>query len=282
MNRVYPRLPLRFSVPRDSFAFLLVFFSISIQAEPVELRGHPVQGGVLFGLAPPGSEVIWNGETLPISDQGQFVFGLAKDATQLAPLTVTLPDGENWLTDITPTVREFQVQRIDGLEPSRVTPPPEVMERIANDAHLARSARQTISEHVGFDVPFIWPVRGRITGVFGSQRILNGEPRAPHWGMDIAAPTGTPVLAPAAGKIALVHEDMYFSGGTLFLDHGHGLMSAFLHLDQINVMPGQWVDQGQPIATVGSTGRSTGPHLDWRVSWRDVRVDAQLLVTEAD
>lgn len=269
-------------MPRYGLVLLWAVLSCSAQAEPVEFRGHSVQGGVLIGQAPPGSQVSWNGEALPIGEQGQFVFGLAKDATKATALRVTLPNGEDWETEITPTPREFQVQRIDGLEPSKVTPPPEVMERIANDAHLARTARQTISEHIGFDVPFIWPLEGRITGVYGSQRILNGEPRAPHWGIDIAAPTGTPVLAPAAGKVALVHEDMYFSGGTLFVDHGHGLMSAFLHLDQIDVVLGQWVDQGQPIATVGSTGRSTGPHLDWRVSWRDVRVDAQLLVEATD
>ncbi len=257
---------------------LLIGFSAFAQAEPVVLVGKAFQGGVLIGQAPPESEVIWDGLMLPVSDDGRFVFGLAKDAIKPSTLSVALPDGGLWRREITPVVREFKIQRIDGLEPSRVTPPPEVMERIANDAHLAKSAREEISEHVGFDVPFIWPVEGRITGVYGSQRILNGQPRAPHWGIDIAAPTGTPVLSPGAGKIALVHDDMYFSGGTLFVDHGHGLMSAFLHLDEIKVQLGQWVDQGEVIATVGSTGRSTGPHLDWRVSWRDVRVDAQLLL----
>jgi len=252
------------------------------QAEPVELTGQAVQGGVLFGQAPAGSEVTWNDLVLPISDEGRFVFGLSKDATVSTTLKVRLPDGRDWEKEITPTVREFEIQRIDGLDPSRVTPPPEVMERIANDAYLARKARETISEHVAFDEPFIWPVKGRITGVYGAQRILNGEPRAPHWGVDIAAPTGTPVMAPAAGIVALVHKDMYFSGGTLFIDHGHGLMSAFLHLDDIHVEAGEWVDQGQSVASVGSTGRSTGPHLDWRVSWRDVRVDAQLLVEGVD
>lgn len=280
MSSAPHRFGLISSVPGCIFAVLWLLLSSPGHAQPVQLTGHLVQGGVLVGQAPPGSQVIWNDLALPISDEGKFVFGLAKDAAETTALTVRLPNGDDWQTEITPLARDFQVQRIDGLEPSKVTPPPEVMERIANDAHLARSARQMISEHVGFDVPFKWPVQGRITGVYGSQRILNGEPRAPHWGVDIAAPTGTPVLAPAAGKIALVHEDMYFSGGTLFVDHGHGLMSAFLHLDQINVVPGEWVDQGQPIATVGSTGRSTGPHLDWRVSWRDVRVDAQLLVEQ--
>ena len=252
------------------------------QAEPVELTGQAVQGGVLFGQAPAGSEVTWNDLVLPISDEGRFVFGLSKDATASTTLKVRLPDGKDWEKKITPTVREFEIQRIDGLDQSRVTPPPEVMERIANDAYLARKARETISEHVAFDEPFTWPVKGRITGVYGAQRILNGEPRAPHWGVDIAAPTGTPVMAPAAGIVALVHKDMYFSGGTLFIDHGHGLMSAFLHLDDIHVEAGEWVDQGQSVASVGSTGRSTGPHLDWRVSWRDVRVDAQLLVEGVD
>lgn len=260
----------------------VVLLASNIQAESVLLTGKAVQGGVMFGQAPAGSEIQWGDLPLPISEEGRFVFGIPKDATASRTLKVKLPDGQAWEREITPTVREFQVQRIEGLDPSRVTPPPEVMQRIASDAHLARTARQTISEHVAFDEPFIWPVKGRITGVYGAQRILNGEPRAPHWGVDIAAPTGTAVLAPAGGLVALVHEDMYFSGGTLFIDHGHGLMSAFLHLDDIHVAVGEWVDQGETVASVGSTGRSTGPHLDWRVSWRDVRVDAQLLVEEDD
>lgn len=250
-----------------------------IRADAVHLTGTPVQGGVLIGKAPTGSSAFLDGEPLTTSKHGAFVFGFGKEDTKPVRLSVRLPDGNLWEQSIKPQARAFRIQRIDGLEPDKVTPPPQVQERIAHEAMMARQARQAISDLTGFTESFIWPVAGPITGVYGSQRILNGEPRAPHWGIDIAAPTGTPVVAPASGRVVLVHPDMYFSGGTVFIDHGHGLMSSFLHLDQILVKQDQVVAQGERFATVGSTGRSTGPHLDWRVSWKEVRVDAQLLVS---
>jgi len=262
---------------------LVLLLSVGLElpiahATEVQFSGSPVQGGIVFGKATSGAKVFLNNEPLPITAEGHFVFGFPKDAERQALVEVALPDGEVWSQSIAPKVRTFQVQRIDGLEPSKVTPPEEVMTRIQQEAELARTARSSISELEGFREDFMWPVQGRLTGVYGAQRILNGQPRAPHWGVDIAAPTGTPVHSPASGRVVLVHPDMYFSGGTVFIDHGHGLMSAFLHLDQINVEEGQQLSKGDAFATVGETGRATGPHLDWRVSWRDIRVDAQLLV----
>lgn len=272
-----------FCSPLLCFVYLLLALMAlapEARADAVHITGSAVQGGVLIGKAPTGSRAFLNGEPLPTSEHGAFVFGFGKEETDPVRVKVKLPNGTTWEQAIKPEVRAFRVQRIDGLEPERVTPPPEVQERITQEALMARQARQAVSGLTGFTEPFIWPVVGPITGVYGSQRILNGQPRAPHWGLDIAAPTGTPVVAPASGQVVLVHPDMYFSGGTVFIDHGHGLMSAFLHLDQILVEQGQTLTQGERFATVGSTGRSTGPHLDWRVSWKDIRVDAQLLVSQ--
>jgi hypothetical protein len=249
-------------------------------AEPVRWQGPLVQGGLLIGHAPPGSEVSFDGTPLAVSQNGQFLFGFGRGHDQASELLVTLPDGESWRQTLKPESRDFDIQRIDGLPDNMVTPPAETLARIRREAELARAVRANPSDRTDWAEGFIWPLSGRISGVYGSQRILNGQPRAPHWGLDIAAPTGTLVRAPAGGEVRLIHPDMYFSGGTIFLDHGHGLISSFLHLSEILVERGQVVEQGEVIGQVGATGRATGPHLDWRISWHDVRVDPQLLLPE--
>ena len=175
--------------------------------------------------------------------------------------------------------REYRIQRIDGLPPGKVTPrSKEDLARIRREVAMVKRARLTDDARTDFLGGFRWPIKGPISGVYGSQRILNGEPRQPHYGVDIAVPTGTKALAPAAGVVTLAHPDMFFSGGTLIVDHGHGLSSAFLHLSRILVKKGQRVAQGQPIAEVGATGRVTGPHLDWRINLFGRRIDPELLV----
>jgi len=256
---------------------LLLILAHAPSLASVSLDGPTVQGGLLTGQAPPGSEVTLDGEPLMVSGDGHFLVAFGRDDTATRSLLVTLPDGEQWQSDLRPDQREFDIQRIDGLPDEQVTPPQEVLQRIRDDAALARRARQRSDERTDWVGGFSWPVIGRITGVYGSQRILNGNPRAPHWGIDIAVPTGTPVEAPASGVVTLTH-DMYFSGLTIFLDHGHGLISSFLHLSQISVEEGQRVERGELIGKVGATGRATGPHLDWRMSLGDVRIDPALLL----
>ncbi len=246
----------------------------------VALDGELVQGGLVFGRAPAGSSVTRNGESLMISADGHFVFGFDRDDESTHELLVTLPDGQQWQRRIRPGEREFDIQRIDGLASEHVTPPHSVLERIRNEAAMTRRARERRDQRTDWTDGWIWPVEGPITGVYGSQRILNGQPRNPHWGLDIAAPTGTPVKAPAGGLVTLTHPDMYFSGGTIFIDHGHGLVSAFLHLSAISVEEGQRVEQGELIGKVGATGRATGPHLDWRINIGNTRVDPYLLLPE--
>jgi len=249
-------------------------------ADLIEFRGQAVQGGLIIGRAPTGSEIELDGKPLKHAADGYFLIGFGRDETAPRRLVVRAPDGASEVRQLRPEPREFDIQRIDGLPPSQVTPDPESLARIRSEAAQVRKARERLDERTDFAEGFVWPVHGPVTGVYGSQRILNGEPRSPHWGIDLAAPTGTLVVAPAAGLVTLAHPDMYFSGGTLMLDHGLGLSSAFLHLDEILVEPGQRVEQGDPIARVGATGRVTGPHLDWRMNLGETRIDPQLLMDE--
>jgi murein DD-endopeptidase MepM/ murein hydrolase activator NlpD len=247
-------------------------------AEDLEMQGRWVQGGVITGRVAPGTRLELDGKAVRVSPEGAFVFGFGRDAPAAALLRITFPDGRQEVRNLAIQVRDYSIQRLDGLPPTQVTPPPAVMERIRREAELAAKARRRDSTTPYFLSGFQWPVTGRISGVYGSQRILNGEPRQPHYGIDIAAAAGTPVRAPAAGVVTLAHPDMYFSGGTLIVDHGHGLSSSFLHLRDILVKEGQAVRQGDTIATVGATGRVTGAHLDWRMNWFEERVDPGFLV----
>ena len=188
------------------------------------------------------------------------------------------PDGKEETWTLTIRAREYDIQRIEGLPRKMVTPPAETLARIRAESAKVRAARDIDSAEIHFSVPFIWPAKVRISGVYGSQRILNGEPRQPHFGVDVAAPTGTPVHAPAAGEIRLAELDLYYSGGTIILDHGHGLSSSFLHMSRVDVVVGQQVAQGEVIGAIGATGRVTGAHLDWRMNWFEQRLDPALLV----
>jgi len=245
---------------------------------PIDFEGELVQGGLVIGEAPAGSSVKVDGEPIMISQSGRFLVAFEREQTRPTLVEVELPTGTRSRRQLEPKPREFDIQRIDGLPQDQVTPPESVLQRIRDDARQAREARQRRDARTDWMHGFDWPVTGPITGVYGSQRILNGEARNPHWGIDIAAPTGTPVRAPAPGLVTLAHPDMYFSGATLFIDHGHGLVSAFLHLEAIHVGVGDVVDRGDIVAEVGATGRATGPHLDWRMNLRDVRVDPALLL----
>ena len=260
--------------------FVLCIWSCTMAAfaAALSLEGEAVPGGLIIGQASPGSQVSLDGREIRVSERGYFVFGFGRDANGSATLEVTTPTGEHTVRRLAIQPREYDIQHIDGLPPNKVTPPGSVLSRIRREARQVAAARTRDAARTDFLADFRWPVVGPITGVYGSQRVLNGQPRRPHYGIDIAAPTGTPVLAPAAGIVTLAHEDMYYSGGTLILDHGHGLSSTFLHLEKILVAPGQRVDQGEPIAQVGATGRVTGAHLDWRMNWFKARVDPARLV----
>ncbi len=261
---------------RSLLTFLLILFFSTALA--VELKGNAVQGGLIFGQAKPESDILLDDEAIDISATGRFVVGFGRDETGSRKLQVTSPDGEVYLQTIHVKTRDYKIERVDGLPPASVNPDPGAMARIHEDASMVTTARAYRDKHAYYSNGFTWPARGRISGVYGSQRILNGEPRRPHFGLDIAAPEGAAVYAPADGLITLAHPDLYFSGGTIILDHGQGLSSSFLHLSKILVEAGTFVRQGDLIARVGATGRASGPHLDWRMNWRGRRVNPQPLV----
>lgn len=252
--------------------------SASLCAASLVLEGDMVQGGLVRGKVNPGTKVEFEGQAVRVSEKGLFLIGFGRDAPKRMTLTAYGPDGLREQRTLRIRNRRFKIQRIDGLPPSKVSPAEKDLARIRAEAAMVKAARQLDEPRTDFLSGFIWPVNGPITGVYGSQRILNGEPRRPHYGVDIAASAGTPVRAPADGLVTLTHTDMYYSGGTLILDHGHGLSSSFLHLEEILVKKGQTVYQGDVIALVGATGRSKGAHLDWRINLFQTRLDPQLII----
>lgn len=257
--------------------FAVLFLVPAARAE-ITLSGSFTQGGIVFGRTDPGTRLALDGIPVRVDPDGAFVFGFHRDAPPAAELVITAPDGSVERRNLEVAARTYEVQRIDGLPANMVTPPKDVLDRIRRDAAQVRAARATDRPVADFRSGFVWPATGVITGVYGSQRILNGEPRQPHYGIDIAAPTGTPVVAPADGEVTLAATDHYYTGGTLILDHGHGLSSTFIHLDTVTVAVGDRVAQGAPIGTVGASGRATGPHLDWRINWFDRRLDPAYVV----
>lgn len=245
-----------------------------------ELRGHYEQGGIVFGQTHPDARVYLAGVEVLVSATGNFVFGFSRDEQGPLTLMVEQVGRGQWQQELTIQSRSFDIQHVNGLPPQTVTPDPKVVAQIQENNAEIWQARQFRSQRNDFASEFIWPAKGRISGVYGSQRVLNGHPRTPHYGLDIAAATGSPVYAPASGVVRLAHPDMVLSGGTLILDHGLGFFSTFLHLHALHVQVGDEVQQGDKIAEIGATGRATGPHLDWRINWGDVRLDPQYLVPQ--
>lgn len=249
-------------------------------AGAIEIKGAMTQGSLLRGQTEPGTELKMDGQTVRVDPQGRFVIGFNRSSALNHQLVAVKPDGSVETKLINLSERSYNIQRIDGLPPGKVTPPrtPEVQNRIAREFAQIKEARKRATPIDDVFEEFIWPAKGIISGVFGSQRILNGEPRNPHSGVDVAAPTGTPIVAPAGGVISLAEEDHYFTGGTVMLDHGHGVQSIMIHMSRIDVKVGQRVRQGDPIGAIGATGRATGPHLHWGISWFGARLDPALLV----
>ncbi len=243
-----------------------------------EIKGKWTQGALLLGKTQPGNEVYLHDKKVFVNEDGSFVFGLGRDAKAKQTLKIINPDALEKSFNYEVEQREYDIQRIEGVAKKYVAPPKEVSERIANDNAQVGRARKTMRYVDQFSEGFTWPLLGRITGVYGSQRVFNGVPKRPHFGLDIAGPVGAPVVAPAPGLVTLAHNDMYYSGGTLIIDHGQGVSSTFIHLSKILVKEGESIKRGQPIAEVGATGRATGPHLDWRINWTNQRLDPFLLL----
>ncbi len=251
-------------------------------AVALELDGPLTQGALITGTAAPGTAVAFDGRELRVDRQsGTFVFGIGRDHGAEAILTVTHPDGSVETRTLAIAPRRWQIERIEGLPPRQVTPSAEDLQRIRREGALINAARARDTAAMAFADGFILPASGRLSGHYGSQRILNGEPRRPHLGLDIAAPVGTPVHAAAAGEIVLAEADLFYTGGTIAIDHGHGLTTIYSHLASVDVKVGGSVAQGAPIGTIGATGRASGPHLDWRINWFNVRLDPELVLSQA-
>ncbi len=253
--------------------YILLIFLFSFKVSAVEFNGKFIQGHFIIGKTDPSSKVKIDKKQIKVSKNGYFAFGLEKDRKYDVVITIEKGGVKNKITKRVQK-RKYNIQKIDGLEEKKVTPPEEVYERIKKENKLIAKARAIDSDLNFFKDKFIVPVEDAIiTGVYGSQRILNGIPKWPHYGLDFAQNEGTPVKAMINGTVTLAERDLYYSGGTLIFDHGHGISTLYMHLHEIFVKKGQKINQGDIIGTVGSTGRATGPHLDVRLNWFGTRLD---------
>lgn len=243
----------------------------------IQLQGQFVQGGMVTGTAPAAVTVQFQNRTLPRASDGLFVLGFNRDDPPEQQLVLIDAKGNRQSVLFSIRQRAYDVQKVNGVPPRTVNPDPKDMARIERETAQVAQAREAVSTLPFFSKGFRWPVKGPVSGVYGSQRIFNGEPRSPHFGVDLAVPAGTPIFAPADGVITLAEKDLFFSGGTIILDHGMGINSGYLHMSKLLVKKGDKVKQGQKIGLVGSSGRATGPHLCWRLNWYQSRLDPQLV-----
>lgn len=250
-----------------------------VPAGEIALAGHAEQGGLLFGTAPPGTTALrLDDRPVRLTGDRRFVIGFGRDAPSSATLTALLGDGRAVTRTVAVEQRSWQVESIPGLRRSTTGPSAEYEALRAPELAKIAAARAGETAEAGWSQAFEWPAQGRISGVYGSQRILGGVPGSPHYGVDIAAPSGTPIVAPADGIVRQAGDLFSLEGNLLMIDHGHGLGSAFLHLSQTDVVVGERVTRGQVVGRIGTTGRSTGPHLHWGMTWDDVKIDPATLV----
>ena len=258
----------------------LSLFTPQVFAESLfTLSNNLKQGALVVGKTDPNNSVKVDDTLLAVSKNGDFVFGFGRDEVKPHKITVTNSLGVIEEQILVPQTREYNIQRINGIKKSIMKPNTKAVSRSGNDNTKIAIARKTASNFTAFAKGFIAPINGPITGVYGSQRVFNGVKKRPHYGLDYAGKTGDPVKAPADGKVLLFVPDMFYSGGTMIIDHGHGVTSTFLHLSASKVKKGDLVKQGQVVASVGASGRATGPHLDWRINWFKVRLDPAYVLT---
>ncbi len=257
--------------------FFIIILITSTQVNAIEFKGKFLQGHYIVGITDPKAKIIVDKKKVKVSKDGYFVFGLDRD--RKFDLTITkIINGKKEIITKQVLKRKYNIQRIDGLDEKKVTPPESVYKRIKEENNKIGEARAINSDLPFFKNQFIMPVEGIISGVYGSQRILNGKPRWPHYGIDIAAKQGTMIKSSGSGVVTMAEDDLYYTGGTIIMDHGHGISTIYSHLETVMVSVGDQINQGDIIGTVGSTGRSTGPHLDFRVNWFQTRLDPMSLI----
>jgi len=256
---------------------LILAILFPFKASAVEFIGNFSQGNFILGKTEPKSKIIVNKTEVRVSNDGYFVFGIDRDRKYDLVIT-KISNGKKEKIIKKILKRKYKIQRIDGLPENKVTPPESVYKRIKTENNKIGEARAINSELNFFKDKFIMPVEGIITGVYGSQRILNGKPKWPHYGIDIAAKQGTQIISSATGVVTMAEDDLYYTGGTIIMDHGHGISTIYSHLENVLVSVGDKINQGDVIGTVGSTGRSTGPHLDFRINWFQTRLDPMSVI----
>jgi len=257
--------------------YTLIFFFVCFNVNAVEFKGKFIQGHFIIGKTEPNSKIIIDKKEIKVSKDGFFVFGIDRDRNFDILITKT-SNGKKEKIVKKVFKRKYKIQKIDGLPESKVTPPEEVYKRIKKENNAIGEARAINSDLNYFKNKFIMPLDGIITGVYGSQRILNGKPKWPHYGIDIAAKKGTHIKSSANGIVTMAEDDLYYTGGTVIMDHGHGISTIYSHLENVLVSVGDKINQGDIIGTVGSTGRSTGPHLDFRINWFQTRLDPMSVI----
>ena len=255
----------------------LIFCFIPTHSIAIEFTGKFLQGHFIIGQTDPAAKIIIDKKQVKVSADGFFVFGLDRDRKFDLTITKIIDEKKNKIIKKV-LKRKYNIQRIDGLEESKVTPPESVYKRIKEENNKIGEARAINSDLPFFKNQFIMPVEGIISGVYGSQRILNGKPKWPHYGIDIAAKQGTMIKSSGSGIVTMAEDDLYYTGGTIIMDHGHGISTIYSHLENVMVSVGDKINQGDIIGTVGSTGRSTGPHLDFRVNWFQTRLDPMSVI----
>ena len=257
--------------------YTLIFLFICFNASAIEFTGKFIQGHFILGITDPGSKIIIDKKEIKVSQDGYFVFGIDRDR-KFDILITKISNGKKEKIVKKIFKRKYKIQKIDGLPENKVTPPESVYKRIKKENNAIGEARAINSDLNYFKNKFIMPVDGIITGVYGSQRILNGKPKWPHYGIDIAADEGTHIKSSGNGIVTMAEDDLYYTGGTVIMDHGHGISTIYSHLENVLVSVGDKINQGDIIGTVGSTGRSTGPHLDFRINWFQTRLDPMTVI----
>ena len=259
--------------------FLLFWYIllISKNSYSIDFEGKFMQGHFIIGKTEIKSKIFIDKKEVKVSQDGFFVFGIDRDRKFDLVVTKILNGNQKKIIKKI-YKRKYQIQRIDGLDEKKVTPPEEVYNRIKEENNRIGKARAINSDLEFFKNQFIMPIKGIVTGVYGSQRVLNGKPKWPHYGIDIAAEKGTKIKSSGSGIVTMAEDDLYYTGGTIIMDHGHGISTIYSHLEKVMVNVGDEIKQGEIIGTVGSTGRSTGPHLDFRVNWFQTRLDPMTIL----
>jgi len=259
------------------YRFFFVFLIFISPVKAIEFQGKFLQGHFILGKTDPNAKILVGKKEVKVSKDGFFVFGIDRDQKYDLIFTKII-NGKKSIITKKVLKRKYNIQRIDGLAESKVTPPESVYKRIKEENNKIGKARAINSDLPFFKNQFIMPVKGIISGVYGSQRILNGKPKWPHYGIDIAAKKGTMIKSSGSGTVTMAEDDLYYTGGTIIMDHGHGISTIYSHLESVMVSVGDKINQGDIIGTVGSTGRSTGPHLDFRVNWFQTRLDPMSVI----